>query len=164
MSVPIGSSFTIAIKNNQEEQHMFMGTTYNSIDDKNRMIVPSKLRAGLGSRCILTKGLDTCLLIYTEADWEAQMEKISKLPESDPKVRAFIRHFCANACECEFDKQGRIVIPQELKNYAGIEKELVTMGAMSKIEIWARDVWDSPSNDSKMETEDFANALVEYNF
>ena len=143
---------------------MFMGTTYNSIDEKNRMIVPSKLRSGLGNRCILTKGLDKCLYIYTAQDWEAQMEKIAKLPESDPKVRAFIRHFCANAAECEFDKQGRIVIPPVLKAYANIEKELVTMGAMSKIEVWSKDVWESPENDSKMDSTDFANALAEYNF
>lgn len=143
---------------------MFMGTSYNSIDDKNRMIVPSRLRSGLGARCILTKGLDRCLYIYTSEDWDKQMEKICKLPESDPKVRAFIRHFCANAAECEFDKQGRIVIAQELKAYAGIEKDLVTMGAMSKIEVWSREVWDSPDNESKMENEDFAKALAEYSF
>ena len=143
---------------------MFMGTSNNSIDEKNRMIVPSKLRAGLGSRCILTKGLDKCLYIYTTEDWDKQMEKIARLPESDPKVRAFIRHFCANACECEFDKQGRIIIPQELKTYAGIEKDLVTMGAMTKIEIWSREVWNAPDNDSKMERADFAQALTEYNF
>lgn len=143
---------------------MFMGTTYNSIDEKNRMIVPSKLRAELGARCILTKGLDKCLYIYNTEDWANQMDKMAKLPESDPKVRAFIRHFCANAAECEFDKQGRIVIPPVLKAYANIEKELVTMGAMSKIEVWSKDVWESPENDSKMETEDFANALAEYNF
>lgn len=143
---------------------MFMGTTYNSIDDKNRMIVPARLRSGLGSGCILTRGLDRCLYIYTSEDWDKQMEKVSRLPESDPKVRAFIRHFCANAAECEFDKQGRIIIPQELKSYAGIEKELVTMGAMSKIEVWSREVWDAPDNSSKMETEDFAQALAEYNF
>ena len=143
---------------------MFMGTSNNSIDEKNRMIVPSKLRAELGARCILTKGLDKCLYIYATEDWDKQMEKIARLPESDPKVRAFIRHFCANACECEFDKQGRIIIPQELKVYAGIEKDLVTMGAMSKIEIWSREVWNAPDNDSKMEKEDFAQALTEYNF
>lgn len=143
---------------------MFMGTSNNSIDEKNRMIVPSKLRAGLGARCILTKGLDKCLYIYNTEDWDKQMEKIARLPESDPKVRAFIRHFCANACECEFDKQGRIIIPQELKAYAGIEKDLVTMGAMSKIEIWSREVWNAPDNDSKMERADFAQALTEYNF
>ena len=143
---------------------MFMGTTNNSIDDKNRMIVPAKLRGGLGNRCILTKGLDRCLYIYTSEAWDAQMEKIARLPESDPKVRAFIRHFCANAEECELDKQGRIVIPQELKAYAQIEKELVTMGAMSKIEVWARETWDAPDNDNRMDTADFANALAEYNF
>jgi len=143
---------------------MFMGTVNNSIDEKNRMIVPAKLRSGLGNRCILTKGLDRCLYIYTTEAWENQMDKISRLPESDPKVRAFIRHFCANAAECEFDKQGRIVIPQELKSYAEIEKELVTMGAMSKIEVWSKAVWDAPDNESKMNTKDFANALTEYNF
>ena len=143
---------------------MFMGTSNNSIDEKNSRLVPSGLRCGRGSRCMVTKGRDCCLYIYTTEAWDRQMEKISKLPESDPKVRAFIRHFCANAAECEFDKQGRIVIPQELKNYAKIEKKLVTMGAMSKIEVWSKEVWDAPDNESKMNTEDFANALAEYNF
>lgn len=143
---------------------MFMGTTYNSIDDKNRFIVPSRLRSELGNRCVMTKGLDTCLNIYTMSSWENQMEKISRMPESDPKVRAFIRHFCGNAVECELDKQGRIVIPQELKTYAEIDRDLVTMGAMSKIEVWSRPLWDSPNNDSKMDKEEFASALKEYNF
>ena len=143
---------------------MFMGTSNNSIDEKNRMIVPSKLRAGLGSRCILTKGLDKCLYIYTTEDWDKQMEKIARLPESDPKVRAFIRHFCANACECEFDKQGRIIIPQELKAYAGIEKYLVTMGAMSRIEIWSKEVWENPEQYACEEDEDFISQLTKYGF
>ena len=143
---------------------MFMGTTNNSIDEKNRMIVPSRLRAELGARCILTRGLDPCLYIYTVSDWEKQMEKISHLPEADPKLRAFIRHFCANAVECELDKQGRIVIPQDLKAYAGIEKELVTMGAMTKIEIWSKEIWDAPDNENKMNAEEFTDALMEYNF
>ena len=143
---------------------MFMGTTYNSIDDKNRMIVPSRLRNELGGSCVLTKGLDKCLYIYTTENWTRQMQKIEELPESDPKVRAFIRHFCANAVECVFDKQGRVVIPQELKSYAGIDKELVTMGAMSKIEVWAKEIWDDPNNGSKIETESIASALFEYKF
>ena len=143
---------------------MFMGTTYNSIDEKNRVIIPSKLRAELGARCILTKGLDTCLNIYTLASWEKQLEKMAALPEADPKVRAFIRHCCGNAVECELDKQGRIVIPQELKGYAEIDKDLVTIGAMSKIEIWSKEQWNAPDNDSKMDTQEFANALKEYHF
>ena len=143
---------------------MFMGTYYNSIDAKNRMIVPSKHRDQLGGRCILTKGLDTCLYIYSLADWEKQMEKIEALPESDPKIRAFIRHFCANACECEMDKQGRITIPQELKEYAVIDKDLVTMGAMKKVEIWSKEVWEKPNNENKMDTSEFADSLATYNF
>jgi len=143
---------------------MFMGTYYNSIDAKNRVIVPSKHRDQLGGRCVLTKGLDICLYIYSMEDWEKQMEKIAQLPESDPKIRAFIRHFCANATECEFDKQGRIIIPNELKEYARISKELVTMGTMKKIEIWSKEVWETPDNEGKMDSEEFAGALEKYNF
>lgn len=143
---------------------MFMGTYNNSIDGKNRMIVPVKHRESLGGRCILTKGLDKCLYIYTLSDWEKQMDKISNMPESDPKVRAFIRHFCANAVECEFDKQGRIVIPAELKAYGEFSKELVTMGAMKKIEIWAKEVWDANEDGYKMDTEAFNDALSLYQF
>jgi len=147
-----------------EEQSMFMGTYYNSIDAKNRMIVPSKHRDQLGGRCVLTKGMDKCLNIYSMAEWEKQMEKIEALPESDPKVRAFIRHFCANAADCEFDKQGRIVIPAELKEYAGIDKELVTMGAMRKIEVWSKEVWEAPDNENKMDSDEFAESLAQYKF
>lgn len=143
---------------------MFMGTYNNSIDTKNRMIVPSKHRDQLGGRCVLTKGMDKCLYIYSMAEWEKQMDKIEALPESDPKVRVFIRHFCANAVDCEFDKQGRIVIPAELKEYAGIDKELVTMGAMRKIEVWSKEVWDSPDNENKMDSEEFAESLAQYKF
>ncbi|MDD7511316.1 MAG: division/cell wall cluster transcriptional repressor MraZ [Peptostreptococcaceae bacterium] len=143
---------------------MFMGTYYNSIDAKNRFIVPSKHRDQLGGKCVLTKGLDDCLYIYSMSDWEKQMEKISQLPQSDMQVRKFIRHFFANATECEFDKQGRIVIPAELKEYAQITKELVTLGAMTKIEIWSKEVWDNPDNGMKMDHDEFNDTLASYNF
>lgn len=143
---------------------MFMGTYYNSIDAKNRIIVPSKHRDQLGGRCVLTKGLDKCLYIYSIGEWEKQMDKIAVLPESDPKVRAYIRHSCANAVECEFDKQGRIVVPAELKQYAQIDKDLVTMGAMRKIEVWSKEVWDAPDNENRMDSDEFAGSLAQYNF
>ena len=143
---------------------MFMGTYHNSIDSKNRMIVPSKHRGHLGDRCVLTRGLDKCIDLYSMDDWEKQMEKIEALPQSDPAVRAFIRHFCAGAVECELDRQGRVLIPQELLDYAGVKKNLVTMGAMRKIEIWADEVWSTPDNDSRLSSEEFAEALEKYNF
>lgn len=143
---------------------MFMGTYYNSIDAKNRFIVPSKHRDQLGGRCVVTKGLDSCLYIYSIEDWEKQMEKIQQLPQSDVKVRSFIRHFFANAQECEFDKQGRIVIPAELKEYAHISKELVTMGAMTKIEVWSKEVWEAPENTIRMDHDEFNKTLSTYNF
>lgn len=143
---------------------MFMGTYYNSIDDKNRMIVPSKHRDLLCGKCVLTKGLDKCLYIYTLQDWEKQVEKITSLPESNPEIRKFIRHFAANAVECELDKQGRICIPQELKKYADISKEMVTVGAIKRIEIWSKEVWDDPNEAGLMDTSEFADTLAEYNF
>lgn len=143
---------------------MFMGTYYNSIDAKNRMIVPSKHRDQLNGRCVLTRGWDKCLYIYPVAEWEKQMEKIENLPESDPKVRAYIRHFCANAAELEFDKQGRIVVPPELKDYGEFDKELVTMGAMKKVEVWSKEVWEAPENEmNSMDAETIANSLAHYN-
>ncbi len=141
-----------------------MGTYNNSLDDKDRLIVPSKHRNKLGGSCVITKGLDKCLYIYTVNDWEKQMEKVAALPESDPKVRAFIRHFCANAQECDLDKQGRVKVPASLKAYAGIDRELVTMGAMRKIEIWSKELWESPDNSDRMDSEEYSRALSEYNF
>lgn len=143
---------------------MFMGTYDNSIDGKNRIIIPARMRDDLGQSCVVTRGLDRCLYVYTMADWERQMEKVAELPESDPKVRAFIRHFCSNAMECELDKQGRITLSAKLKEYAGIDKELITMGAMRRVEIWSKDVWESPENTSRMDSAEFASALEQYNF
>ena len=147
-----------------EEYLMFMGTYYNSIDAKNRVIVPSKHRDSLGGRCVLTKGLDTCLYIYTMSDWEKQLAKIEQLPESDPEIRAFIRSFFGDATECEFDKQGRIVIPAPLIEYARIKKDLVTVGAMKKIEIWSKELWEAPDKEIRLSSEQIAGALEKYNF
>ena len=97
-------------------------------------------------------------------DWEKQLAKIEQLPESDPEIRAFIRSFFGDATECEFDKQGRIVIPGPLIEYAQIKKELVTVGAMKKIEIWSKELWEAPGKDIRLSTEELAGALEKYNF
>ena len=143
---------------------MFMGKYYNSIDAKNRMIVPSKHRDQLGGRCILTKGMDNCLYIYPLGEWEKVVEKVSALPQPDVNVRKYIRDVFANAEECEIDKQGRILIPAELKKRVFIDKELVTMGAMSRIEIWSKEVWDDPDSYPCEEDNDFISQLTKYGF
>ena len=91
---------------------MFIGTYNNSIDAKNRMIVPAKFREELGYKVVLTLGIDNCIYLYPMKEWEVFMEKLAKLPISDPKARNFARNFTGNAEECEVDRQGRITLPQ----------------------------------------------------
>ena len=118
---------------------MLMGKFQNSIDAKSRMIVPAKFREQLGYKCVLTMGIDRCLYIYPMAEWEKFMNKLSALPMSDANARAFIRHFYANAVESEIDKQGRITLTADLREYANIDKELVTIGNLDKIEVWSKE-------------------------
>ncbi|MBK5261400.1 MAG: division/cell wall cluster transcriptional repressor MraZ [Peptostreptococcaceae bacterium] len=141
---------------------MLMGKYQNSIDLKSRMIVPAKYREELGFKFVLTRGIDKCLYIYPASEWEQFMKKLSELPSSDSNVRAFIRHFYANAIETEIDKQGRIIIPQELREYANIEKDLVTVGLLNKIEIWSKEEWGKAENKTELESSDFAQKMAEY--
>ena len=141
---------------------MFMGKYQNSIDAKNRMIVPSKYREELGYKCVLTKGIDKCLYIYPMSEWERFMTKLSALPSSDMNARAFVRHFYANAVDCDVDRQGRLTIPQELRDYAGIDKELVTIGILDKIEIWSRAEWENAEDGPQLAPEDIAQKMAEY--
>lgn len=142
--------------------NMFTGTYQNSIDAKNRIIIPSKYRDILGGRCMLTRGFDRCLYIYAMDDYEALVAKISKLRQSDKDVRKFIREFFSNTEECQIDAQGRILIPPHLREYAGITKELVTKGAMDKIEIWSVENLRDPGNDTMMDNEEFLRKLDAY--
>ena len=141
---------------------MLMGKYQNSIDSKYRMIIPSKFRDQLGYTCVLTRGIDNCLYIYPADEWEGLMGKLSGLPMSDPDARAFVRHFYANAVECDIDSQGRMTIPQELRDWAGIKKELVTVGLLDKIEIWSKDNWEDATNKTELEQSDFAKKMIEY--
>ena len=141
---------------------MFTGTYQNSIDSKNRMIIPSRYRDQLGGHCMLTRGFDRCLYIYAMDDYEVLVNKIRKLPQSDRDVRKFIREFFSNTEECHLDSQGRILIPQHLRDYAGISKNLVTKGAMDKIEIWSTEVLADPEGENMMDKEEFVRKLDMY--
>ena len=139
---------------------MLLGKYENSIDAKNRLIIPAKIRDELGFKCVLTKGLDDCLILYPISTWQDQENRLANLPMSDPAARAFKRYIYANAFECEIDKQGRILIPANLKTAAKIEKELVTIAASDRVEIWAKEIYENDENGEKMNGEkfnDFAN-------
>ena len=140
---------------------MLMGKFQNSIDAKSRMIVPAKFREQLGYKCVLTMGIDRCLYIYPMAEWEKFMNKLSALPMSDANARAFIRHFYANAVESEIDKQGRITLPADLREYANIDKELVTIGNLDKIEVWSKEEWDSKDNMTQLSPAEVSQKMVE---
>ena len=121
---------------------MFYGEYQHSLDSKGRMIVPSKFREELGEKFILTKGLDECLFAYSSEEWSNLEQKLKTLPFTDKDVRAFVRFFFAGATECELDKQGRILVPQNLRDYAKLEKDLYAIGVSTRVEIWEKDKWE----------------------
>lgn len=142
---------------------MFTGTYQNTLDNKYRVIIPAKFRDQLSGRCMLTRGFDRCLYIYSMEDWDVLVGKIKQLKQSDPDVRQFIRDFFSNTEDCNIDSQGRILIPQHLREYAAISKNLVTMGAMDKIEIWSAEVLGDNESQNMMDNEDFLRKLDMYN-
>lgn len=137
---------------------MFIGEYQHALDLKNRMIVPSKLREELGNKFVITKGLDGCLYAYPLTEWKILEEKLKTLPLANKDARAFVRFFFAGACEVEMDKQGRGLIPQNLKEYAGIEKDIVSIGVLTRVEIWSKEKWEN-YNDSNMDFDSIAEKM-----
>jgi len=125
---------------------MFMGEYNHTIDAKGRLIVPAKFREILGDNFIVTKGLDGCLFVYPNDEWTRFEEKLKSLPLTNKSARQFTRFFLAGAAACEVDKQGRILLPQVLREFASLEKDVVLVGVASRIEIWSRERWDESMN------------------
>lgn len=120
---------------------MFMGEYNHTIDAKGRLIVPARFREVLGEEFVVTKGLDGCLFVYPNTEWQAFEAKLQTLPLTNKNARQFTRFFLAGAASCEVDKQGRILLPQVLREFAGLEKEVVLVGVASRIEIWSKEHW-----------------------
>ena len=126
---------------------MFMGEYNHTIDAKGRLIVPAKFREILGDNFIVTKGLDGCLFVYPNDEWQKFEEKLQTLPLTNKNARQFTRFFLAGAADVELDKQGRILIPSVLREFASLQKDVVFVGVGSRIEIWSKESWnDSISN------------------
>lgn len=142
---------------------MFMGEYEHTIDAKNRIIVPAKFREELGDSFIITKGLDNCLFVYPMEEWKIIEKKIRSLPFNRADARAFSRFFFSGASEVEMDKQGRVLIPSNLRKYASLEKEVVIIGVSSRVEIWSKEVWEDYNESTGAEFENIAEKLDDLN-
>ena len=128
---------------------MLMGEYHHNIDEKSRLIITAKFRSELGERFVITKGLDKCLFVYSETEWNKLMQKVSSLQFTKKNVRAFERTFIGGASLIEFDKQGRINITSPLVHYANIKKECVIIGVSERLEIWSKEEFESYMNDNE---------------
>ncbi len=130
---------------------MFMGEYSHTIDAKGRLIVPSKFRELLGNEFVVTKGLDGCLFVYPNQEWNSIEEKFRNIPLTTKDARKFSRFFFAGAAVCEVDKQGRILLPQVLREFADLQKDIVLVGVLSRIEIWSRERWQDANTYDDMD-------------
>lgn len=129
---------------------MFMGEHNHTIDAKGRIIVPAKFREALGEEFVVTLGLDGCLFVYPNDEWQSFISQLKTLPGSKD-ARQMQRYFLAGATTCEVDKQGRILIPSKLREQAGLNKDVVFVGVLSKIELWSKERWESNNNYDNMD-------------
>jgi len=140
---------------------MFIGEYSHNIDDKGRMAVPSKFRQKLKNGAVVTRGLDNCLFLYSKEEWEKLAEQIAASPINKANSRAFSRFMLAGAMEAEFDKQGRILLPDYLRGHAGLKKKAIVAGLYSRIEIWDEDTWKKYSKANEKNSAKIAEGLGE---
>lgn len=122
---------------------MFRGAHYHSVDDKGRVIIPQRFRSELGNTFVITKGLNRCLFVFRETDFQEMERKLQTQPALDRHTIVLQRWFSAEAVETQVDNQGRVAIPGSLREFASIEEEVAIIGTGSRIEIWSRSGWDA---------------------
>jgi MraZ protein len=137
---------------------MFIGQYSHNLDEKGRVAVPAKFRTQLKS-AVVTKGLDNCLFLYPQKEWDKMAKDIAELPIDKSGNRAFSRAMLAGAMELEFDKQGRIILPEYLRNFAGLNKNVIIAGLYNRLEIWDEIKWNKYQADSEKNYNDIAEAL-----
>ncbi len=138
-----------------------MGEYAHSIDAKGRLILPAKFREELGDVFIVTKGLDNCLFVYGKKEWAILEAKLTQLPLAKAEARAFVRFFFAGAAEIECDKQGRALLPVNLREYAHLDKDVIVLGVLNRVEIWSKATWDEYSGQSSQAVASIAENLVD---
>lgn len=140
---------------------MFIGEYSHNLDEKGRLAVPKKFRSELEHGLVVTRGLDRCLFVYTLAEWKEIATKLSSLPFSQSNSRAFSRLMLAGAMDLSVDKQGRVSIPEYLRQFAGLNKEVVVAGLYNRLEIWDSEAWRTYTERTESESTDIAEQLTE---
>ena len=140
---------------------MFIGEYTHKIDERGRMAIPSKMRGGLGSGAVITRGIDSCLWVFPKKEWQALAEKLASLPLSDANSRAFSRLMLAGAMEVEFDSQGRALVPGYLRSYAGLKKQAVIAGLYNRLEIWEAQKWATYKDKTEKATDQITKHMAD---
>lgn len=140
---------------------MFMGEYQHSVDAKGRLIIPAKFREELGQGAVMTRGLDNCLFLFPADEWKILEDKLKTLPLTKADARQFVRFFFSGATECELDKQGRIIVPSNLREYSQIDKEVTVIGVSNRVEIWSKQRWESYMDEAENSYENIAESIVE---
>lgn len=140
---------------------MLSGEYRHNLDEKGRIIIPSKIRGEMGDRIVITRGLDGCLFGYSEKEWNVIMEKLSTLPFTKSDARAFTRFLTSGATILEFDKQGRVLLPSYLSSYATLLKEVVIVGVINRIEVWSKEKWEEFMNNNIDRLSDISENLFD---
>lgn len=140
---------------------MFLGEYKHSIDTKKRLAIPAKFRRALGKKAVITRGLDNCLFVFTSAEWKKLADKISALPLGQRDARGFARLMLAGAAEVSMDSLGRILVPDYLKHYASLDKQVVVTGIANRIEIWDERAWEAYKGKSERNADKLAETMGE---
>ena len=138
---------------------MFMGEYHHTIDEKGRIIIPSKFREDLGEKFIITRGIENCLFVYSLSSWEKITNKLETLPFTKKDARQFVRFFLSGATTAEFDKQGRVNVTSPLISYADLQKECVVIGTGDRLEIWSQENWNAFFETASINMSDIADNL-----
>jgi len=140
---------------------MFIGEYAHNLDEKGRLAIPVKFRRDLSKGAVVTRGLDNCLFLYTKTEWEKLAEKLAVLPISQSNSRAFSRLMLAGAMEVEIDKQGRVVLPEYLREFAGLKKNIVLAGLYNRAEIWDEEKWKTYKTQTETNSNEIAEKMAE---
>jgi len=143
---------------------MFIGEYQHTTDEKGRLSVPVKFRADLANGCVLTRGLDGCLWLYTETEWQKIAEGVSQLPITQKNARSFSRFVLSGAMDLNLDRAGRVNIPKYLSEYAGIKSKVVVTGMHNRLEIWADEKWQDFKKEMEANSDEVAENLAELGF